>query len=90
MRRRHLPVRGLYEYDIEIWPTAYRLARGHRLQLRLTSTDVPTHMPGSIAFDRDRPLEARVDVLSPAVNTVSFSGSYLAVAASGRPSLDLR
>ena len=44
-----------YEYDIEIWPTAYELAPGHRLQLRLTSTDLPTHLPGSIDFDRDRP-----------------------------------
>lgn len=38
-----------YDYDVEIWPTAYELAKGHRLQLRLTSTDLPTHMPGSIA-----------------------------------------
>ena len=66
-----------YEYDIEIWPTAYELAPGHRLQLRLTSTDLPTHMPGSIAFDRDRPEDARIDLLSPAVNTVRFEGSHL-------------
>ncbi|MGH2782107.1 MAG: CocE/NonD family hydrolase, partial [Thermoleophilaceae bacterium] len=66
-----------YEYDIEIWPTAYRLARGHRLQLRLTSSDLPTHMPGSIAFDRDRPQDARIDLLPPAINTVRFDGSFL-------------
>jgi putative CocE/NonD family hydrolase len=66
-----------YEYDIEIWPTAYELAAGHRLQLRLTSTDLPTHLPGSIDFDRDRPEDARIDLLSPAVNTVQFDGSYL-------------
>ena len=41
-----------YDYDIEIWPTAYELAAGHRLQLRLTSTDLPTHLPGSYHFDR--------------------------------------
>jgi putative CocE/NonD family hydrolase len=66
-----------HEYDVEIWPTAYRLAPGHRLQLRLTSTDLPTHLPGSIDFDRERPQDARIDLLSPAVNTVKFDGSYL-------------
>jgi uncharacterized protein len=67
----------LYEYDIEIWPTAYELAPGHRLQLRLTSTDLPTHLPGSIRFDRDHPQEARIDLLPPATNTVLFKGSHL-------------
>jgi putative CocE/NonD family hydrolase len=66
-----------YAYDVEIWPTAYRLAAGHRLQLRLTSTDLPTHLPGSIRFDRDHPEAARVDLLPPAVNTVRFEDSYL-------------
>jgi uncharacterized protein len=66
-----------YEYDVEIWPTAYELQPGHQLQLRLTSTDLPTHLPGSIRFDRDRPLDAHIDLLSPAVNTVRFEGSYL-------------
>jgi putative CocE/NonD family hydrolase len=66
-----------YEYDVEIWPTAYELAKGHRLQLRLTSTDLPTHMPGSIAFDRARPQDARIDLLAPATNTVRFEGSHL-------------
>jgi uncharacterized protein len=66
-----------YEYDLEIWPTAYELSPGHRLQLRLTSTDLPTHMPGSIEFDRERPQDAHLDLLSPAVNTVQFEGSYL-------------
>jgi putative CocE/NonD family hydrolase len=73
-----------YDYDVEIWPTAYELAPGHRLQLRLTSTDLPTHLPGSTAFDRDRPQDARIDLLSPAINTVRFSGSYLLVPAAGR------
>jgi hypothetical protein len=72
-----------YEYDIEIWPTAYRIAAGHRLQLRLTSVDVPTHLPGSFALDRDRPQEARVDLLSPAVNTVRFEGSHLTLPLAG-------
>lgn len=68
-----------YGYDVEIWPTAYRLAPGHRLQLRLTSSDLPTHLPGSIAFDRDRPQDVRIDLNSPATNTVRLEGSYLRV-----------
>jgi uncharacterized protein len=72
-----------YEYDIEIWPTAYELAAGHRLQLRLTSTDLPTHLPGSIDFDRDHPEAAHIELLSPAVNTVRFDGSYLVLPVAG-------
>ena len=63
-----------YEYDVEIWPTAYELAPGHRLQLRLTSTDLPTHLPGSIAFDRNDPAAAQIDLFSPATNTVKLDG----------------
>ena len=66
-----------YEYDVEIWPTAYELAVGHRLQLRLTSTDLPTHLPASIAFDRHDPAATQVNVLSPATNTVKLDESYL-------------
>ena len=66
-----------YEYAIEIWPTAYRLARGHRLQVRVTSMDLPTHLPGWIDFDRDDPSAAAVHVHKPAVNTIRYRGSYL-------------
>jgi uncharacterized protein len=66
-----------YEYAIEIWPTAYRLARGHRLQVRVTSTDLATHLPGWIDFDRDDPAGAAVHVHEPAVNTIRYRGSYL-------------
>lgn len=66
-----------YGYDIEFWPTAYELAPGHRLQVRLTSLDLPTHLPGSIRFDRNRPQDTRIELLSPAVNTVRYGGSYL-------------
>jgi hypothetical protein len=72
-----------YEYDIEIEPTAYRLAAGHRLQLRLTSTDLPTHFPGWIAFDRNRPQDARINLNPPATNTVRLEDSYLALPAAG-------
>lgn len=73
-----------YEYAIEIEPTAYQLAPGHRLQLRLTSTDLPTHLPGSIAFDRRRPQDAHINLNPPATNTVRFDGSYLVLPAVGR------
>jgi hypothetical protein len=53
------------------------VATGHRLQLRLTSTDVPTHLPGTIDFDRTRPQEARIDLLQPATNTVRLGQSRL-------------
>jgi predicted acyl esterase len=66
-----------YKYDIEIWPTAYELAAGHRLQLRLTSTDMPTHLPGWVAFDRNDPAATQVNLFSPATNTVKLDGSYL-------------
>ena len=66
-----------YEYDIEIWPTAYELAPGHRLQVRLTSTDLPTHLPGSIAFDRNDPAATQINLNSPATNTVKLDESYL-------------
>jgi putative CocE/NonD family hydrolase len=72
-----------YAYDVEIWPTAYRIGPGHRLQLRLTSVDVPTHLPGSISFDRDHPQDARIDLLSPATNTVRFGRSYLTLPVAG-------
>lgn len=68
-----------YAYDVEIWPTAYELAAGHRLQVRITSTDVPTHLPGWISFDRDHPERAHVELLSPAVNTVDLGASYLSL-----------
>jgi hypothetical protein len=66
-----------YDYDIEIWPTAYQLAPGHRLQVRLTSTDAPTHLDGTVVVDRDHPDATRIDLLPPATETVRYRGSYL-------------
>lgn len=63
-----------YVYDIEIWPTAYELAAGHRLQLRLTSEDVPTHAPASIQLDRNNPAATQVIPLMPAINSVELGG----------------
>jgi putative CocE/NonD family hydrolase len=72
-----------YDYAIEIWPTAYELAPGHRLQLRITSTDLPTHLPGSYHVDRAAPQDTRVDLQAPATNTIRFADSYLVVPVAG-------
>ncbi len=68
-----------YAYDVEIWPTAYEVAAGHKLQLRLTSSDLPTHLPGTVVFDRNSPQNARVELLPNATNTIRMSQSYLTV-----------
>ena len=48
-------------YRIEIWPIGYRLARGHRLRLNISSWDVPTHTP----------------LATPALNSVFHDGDHL-------------
>lgn len=68
-----------YDYDVEIWPTAYQFAPGHQLQLRITSVDVPTHLPGTVVFDRDHPEQTHIEPLSPSVNTVDLDRSYLSL-----------
>jgi putative CocE/NonD family hydrolase len=65
------------KYAVEIWPTAYRLAAGHRLLVRVTSTDLPTHLPGWIDLDADDPSATAVHVHEPARNTIRFAGSHL-------------
>ena len=72
-----------YAYEIEIWPTAYQLAAGHRLQVRLTSTDLPTHFPGSYRIDRDHPEATQIELQAPAVNTVRLTASHLLVPVDG-------
>lgn len=66
-----------YRFDIEIWPTAWRLAPGHRLQLRITSDDLPTHLPGWIRFNRADPAATELVLNQPAINTIRYAGSYL-------------
>ncbi|MGH8540431.1 MAG: CocE/NonD family hydrolase [Stenotrophobium sp.] len=63
-----------YDYDIEIWPTAYELAAGHQLQLRITSYDVPTHAPATIQFDRNNPAATQITPLPPVTNTIMEGG----------------
>lgn len=64
-------------YDLEIWPTAHELEAGHRLQLRITSTDLPTHLPGWISLDPDRPEDVEIHLHEPAVNTIRLADSHL-------------
>jgi putative CocE/NonD family hydrolase len=59
-----------YPYDVEIWPTAYQLAPGHRLQLRVTSSDLPTHFPGHVSVDVDDPGRVVVEPFGPTTNTL--------------------
>lgn len=72
-----------YDYDLEIWPTAYELAPGHQLQLRITSSDLPTHFPGSSYLDKGNPTATRVSLMSPATNTIRLDASYLLLPVSG-------
>lgn len=66
-----------YDYDVEVWPTAWELAPGHRLQLRLTSSDLPTHLPGSFVFDKDDPTSVSIELNDPATNTIRLGASSL-------------
>lgn len=65
----------VYAYDIQIWPTAYELPAGHRLQVRVTSYDVPTHAPASIRFDRNDLAATQITPMLPATNTIQQGGS---------------
>jgi putative CocE/NonD family hydrolase len=63
----------LYTFDVAIIPTAYELAPGHTLQLRLTTVDLPTRLPATVDVDA---VSGRVSIepLPPAVNTVHQGG----------------
>jgi uncharacterized protein len=64
-----------YDFDIAIAPTAYRFAAGHRLQLRLTSDNLPNALPGTLAFNSADPAASTFVPLPPATNTVRLGGS---------------
>lgn len=74
-----------YDYAIEIWPTAWEVAAGHRLQLRLTSSDLPTHLPGSFVIDKDDPTSVSIDLNDPATNTIRLGASFLVLPVSSPP-----
>jgi predicted acyl esterase len=76
-----------YAYEVEIWPSAYELAIGHRLQIRISSFDVPTHAPASIQFDRNNPASTQITPMLPATNSIREGGidpSYLLIPAQSR------
>ena len=73
-----------YAYDLEIWPTAWELAPGHRLQLRITSSDLPTHLPGSFVVDEADPSSVSVTLNEPATNTIRLGESHLVLPVNGR------
>jgi predicted acyl esterase len=64
-----------YDYEIAIAPTAYRLPAGHRLQLRLTSYNVPNALPGTIDFNGSAPATSSFVPLPPATNTLRYGGT---------------
>ncbi len=78
-----------YDYEIAIAPTAYRFAAGDRLQLRLTSYNMPNALPGTLDFDDSEPADTTFVPLSPATNTVLYGGRHgtalLLPVASGTP-----
>jgi putative CocE/NonD family hydrolase len=57
-------------YQIAIAPTAYRFAKGDRLQIRLTSYNMPNALPAKVRFDRDDPAATQIAPLLPATNSV--------------------
>jgi hypothetical protein len=63
-------------FDIAIIPTAYQLAPGHRLQLRLTTDDVPTRLPATVQLDAAHPTQSPIVPLPPAVNKVIQGGPH--------------
>jgi predicted acyl esterase len=63
-----------YDYEIAIAPTAYRFAAGHRLQLRLTSDNLPNALPGTLDFNAADPAASTFVPLPPATNTVRYGG----------------
>jgi len=64
-----------YDYGIAIAPTAYTFARGDRLQIRLTSDNMPNALPGTLFVDPSDPTTPVFTPLPAAVNTVLFGTS---------------
>jgi uncharacterized protein len=62
-------------YEIEVWPTAYQFAVGHRVRVQLTSRDTPNHLPGTVRVDRANPGASTFVPLAPSVNTVRYGGA---------------
>jgi len=63
-------------FDIAIIPTAYELAPGHSLQLRVTTDDMPTRLPGTVQFNAANPTQSPIVPLPPVVNTIVQGGAH--------------
>ncbi len=63
-----------YDFEVAIAPTMYTFAPGHRLQLRLTSGDLPNGLPGTLELNLSDPGASPFTPLPPATNTVRFGG----------------
>ncbi len=63
-----------YDYEIAIAPTAYTFARGHRLQLRITSDNLPNALPGTLSLNPSDPAASPFVPVPPATNTIRLGG----------------
>lgn len=63
-------------FDVALIATAYRLEPRHSLQLRLTSNDLPTRLPGWILVDEADPARSRLVPMPPGVNTVEQNARH--------------
>ena len=63
-----------YDFEIAIWPTTYTFAAGHRIQLRLTSNNLPNALPGTLYVNPIDPTAPPFTPLPPAFNTVRLGG----------------
>jgi hypothetical protein len=63
-----------YDFEIAIAPTAYTFAAGHRLQLRLTSDNMPNAFPGTLTVNQSDPTASSFTPIPPATNTVRYGG----------------
>jgi uncharacterized protein len=63
-----------YDYQIALQPTAYTFVAGDKLQIRITSGNVPNSVPGTLFLDTADPTTPLFTPLPPATNTVMLGG----------------
>ena len=65
-----------YTFRIAIAPTAYTFQTGHRLQIRITSDNLPNGLPGTLDVNPSHPAASPFTPLAPATNTVRVGGRH--------------
>jgi putative CocE/NonD family hydrolase len=65
-----VPRNKFVHYEIAVAPTAYEFAKGHRLQIRLTSYNMPNALPATVHLDRNHLSATQITPILPATNTV--------------------